>query len=315
MRSLLFHSPDSVELVESAIPVPGPREALLRIEASAICGSELHAKDGSNPGHEAAGVIESAADGSGYRPGERVGISAVTGCGTCRFCSRGEQIFCAQVRVQEGMHADYVAAPVSALRRLPDGITPGEAVLLTGDAFGVPIRALRKVPHRVGGRVVVLGLGPVGLAHVLVRANNGAEVIAIEPSAYRRELAVRLGAAVAVAPGEDIGEAPAMVIECTGIAACVQQSLDMVEPGGTVVQSGWCTAVEIDPARTMLRREVNYTGTWYYTDDDYPSMVASYEGGLPVSAMTTHEFPADRIAEAYRQFVSKETGKIILHWT
>ncbi|MFC7584543.1 zinc-binding dehydrogenase [Nonomuraea antimicrobica] len=249
MRTLVFHSPDAVELVTVPTPEPGPGQALVRIEASGICGSELHAADGANPGHEAAGIVESAPDGCGFAIGERVGISAVTGCGDCRFCRRGEQIFCADVRVHESMHADYVVVPARALRKLPAGISAGEAVLLTGDGLGVPIRALRKVPHRPGERVVVLGLGPVGLAHVLVRARAGAEVIAIEPSEHRRELARALGATMVVAPGEDIGTPPGTVIECTGIPACIQQAFDLVDAAGTVLQSGWCTAVQINPGR------------------------------------------------------------------
>jgi threonine dehydrogenase-like Zn-dependent dehydrogenase len=315
MRTLVFHSPDSVEIVKAPVPEPGPGQALVRVEASGICGSELHAPAGSNPGHEAAGILESAPEACGFTAGERVGLSAVTGCGGCRFCRRGEQIFCADVEVTGDMHADYVVVPVRALRKLPTGISAGDAVLLTGDGLGVPIRALRKVPHRPGERIAVLGLGPVGLAHVLVRDREGAEVIAIEPSEYRRRLARSLGATAVFAPGEDIGAPPGMVIECTGIAACVQQAFDMVDPAGTVLQSGWCTAVEIDPGATVLSREVTYTGTWYYADDDYPAMVEAYQNGLPIGMMSTHEFDAHRIAEAYRQFVSKETGKIIVSWT
>ena len=83
----------------------------------------------------------------------------------------------------------------SSLLELPDGIDPADAVLLAGDTLGVPVRALRRVPAEPGTRVLVLGLGPVGLAHVLVRANAGCEVVAVEPSAARRKLGLELGAA------------------------------------------------------------------------------------------------------------------------
>src|SRR5829696_8832376 len=94
MRTLAWNGPLDVSLVEAPIPSPGEGEALVRIETSAICGGELHAEPGLNPGHEAAGIIERAPSGSGFAEGQRVGLSAVTGCGECDACLRGRQLFC-----------------------------------------------------------------------------------------------------------------------------------------------------------------------------------------------------------------------------
>jgi L-iditol 2-dehydrogenase len=315
MRALSFQAPDDVALVEAPQSEPGPGEALVRIAASAICGSELHAEPGSNPGHEAAGTVERAPADSGFEPGELVGISAVTGCGECEWCRRGIQLYC-QVdrRVHTAMHADYVAVPISALRRVPAGTPARDAVLISGDALGVPVRAHRRVPSSEGERVLVLGAGPVGLGHVLVRAHVGAEVVVVEPSSYRRELALALGASAAIEPSADVEPTPNLVIECTGIPAIVQQALALVEPGGTVLQSGICRSVEISPTETFVSREVTYTGAWYYADEDYPEIVSLYESGLAVERMITHDFPAEEIGDAYRAFVGKDSGKVVLHW-
>ncbi len=315
MRSLCFGGPRDVRLVEVPVPEPETGEALVRIEASGICGSELEAPADSNPGHEAAGIVELIRGESGIAVGERVGVSAVVGCGTCAYCQAGEQVYCRTVTVLSGLHADFAAVPVAALRRLPSGTSADDAVLLTGDACGVPIRALHRVPTPRSGRVAVIGLGPVGLAHVLVRAHLGAHVVGIEPSPYRRDLAARLGAAAVIEPGAGLPWAPDLVIESTGVPQCIRQALAMAAPGGTVLQSGWCTDVRVDPAATVLRNEVGYTGTWYYADSDYPGMVELYEDGLPVSAMVTHRFGADEIASAYRRFVAKESGKVVLRWS
>jgi len=317
MRALRFNAADDVTLVDAPVPEPGAGEALVRIEASAICGSELHANPGENLGHEAAGTVEHAPPASGFATGERVGISAVTGCGSCDACRAGVQLYCTvDRRFHTGMHADYVAMPVSALRRVPDGTPACDAVLLSGDALGVPVRAQRRVPSAGGERVLVIGAGPVGLGHVLVRAQGGAEVVVVEPSAYRSELARELGAAVALAPGEDIGCVPALVIECTGIPACIGQALDVVRRGGTVLQSGLCGCVEVSPTNTFVVREVVYTGTWYYADEDYPEILRLYAEGLPAASLITHDFPADDVGAAYRHaFVSKDSGKVVLDWT
>jgi threonine dehydrogenase-like Zn-dependent dehydrogenase len=81
-----------------------------------------------------------------------------------------------------------------------------------------------------------------------------------------------------------------------------------------VLQSGECSAAEIDPSAALIRREVTYTGVWYYADEDFPEMVRLYREGLPVARMVTHEFAAADIAEAYRCFVSKRSGKVVLSW-
>lgn len=318
MRSLLFKAPDEVELDEVAMPEPAEGDALIRVEVSAICGSELKAPPFTNPGHEAAGVVERAPATSGFQPGDRVGISAVAGCGTCEYCLRGAQIYCADRFPPTGyqnMHADYVSVAVSALRRLPRRISARDAVLLAGDTLGVPVRASRRVPSSAGDRIVVLGLGPVGLSHTLVRAYGGAEVIAVEPSEFRRELALTLGAAAVFPPGFDIGAPPWLVIECTGRPESIQRAFELVAVGGTVLQSGECPVVQVSPSDTFIRREITYTGSWYYADEDYPEMVRLYESGLPLGRLATHVFPAEQIADAYECFVSKKSGKVLLEWT
>jgi L-iditol 2-dehydrogenase len=316
MRSLLFTPPSTARLVETPVPTPREGEALVRVEVSAICGSELHAQPGTNPGHEAAGIIEYVPPGSALRTGQRVGVSAVTGCGRCPECLRGVALYCKNgFHIQTAMHADYVAAPFAALRPIPDGMSATDAVLVSGDALGVPTRTINRVPSRPGDRVLVNGLGPIGLGHTLVRARAGAYVVAIEPSLYRRRLATQLGAAEVLEPGEAIGYAPHLVIECTGLPSCIDFALGAVECGGTVVQSGECSELTMSPSATLIRREVTYTGSWYYAEEDFPSMVRSYQDGLPIAQLVTHEFPADQVADAYALFASKQSGKVVVVWS
>lgn len=315
MRAVCFHSPESVELIEVEEPRPAPGDALVRIEVSAICATELHAPPGSNPGHEAAGIIEHAPSDTGFSRGERVGLSAVTGCGQCRHCSRGVQLYCSHLQIHRAMHADYVAVPVSALRRLPPGTSADDAVLMTGDALGVPVRAHRRVPSEPGERVLVIGLGPIGLGHTLVRAHTGAQVIATEPSPFRRKVALDLGATEVVPPGPIPGPAPSLVIECTGLPDCISLALDVVERGGTVLQSGLCQSVELNPKATIIEREITYTGSWYYADEDFPETIRLCETGLPLGRMITHAFSCEQVSKAYAQFISMDAAKVALRWS
>jgi threonine dehydrogenase-like Zn-dependent dehydrogenase len=310
---------DRVELVERPDPVPGPDEALVRIEASALCGSErgLLAAGGSdtmpNAGHEAAGVVESVPDGSAYTVGDRIGISGLRGCTSCAACRAGCELYCEKgVRPQVGLHAELAAVGLSTLRPLPPGTTPETGVLLAGDALGVPVRSLRRAPSGPADRVVVLGLGPVGLSHVLVRLHAGSEVVAVEPSPFRRALAEQLGATV-LSPDDAAPSAP-LVIEATGVPAVIESAFERCEPGGTLLQSGECAAVQVRPSAQVIHREITYTGSWFYAAEDYPAMLEMVAGGLDVGRLRTHVVAADDAQSAVDAFLGGESGKVVLTW-
>jgi threonine dehydrogenase-like Zn-dependent dehydrogenase len=324
LRSLRCDGGGRVTVVELPDPQPGEGEALIRIEASAVCGSErsifasgVEALDGRvNGGHEACGiVIEPGA--SPFSPGDRVGLSAVHGCGECERCVRGEEVHCRRgmtYTASAGWHAELATIPGASLFPLPAGTTAAGGAMLSGDTIGVAGRAYRRDPTGPGDQVVVFGLGPVGLGHVAIRAFTGAEVIAVEPSAYRRELALSLGAKAAVAPGEPIDARPRVVAECTGRPDCIALALELVDDGGTVHQSGLChEPISIDPM-VFYRREIVYTGDMYYAREDYPAMMELVERGLPLERLCTHEVPAADSQPAITEFLAARTGKVILRW-
>lgn len=316
MRTLALRGDAEVEVVDVDEPAWDPAAARVRIEATALCGSEVGAfrqgRPSGNLGHEAVGIVEHVPDGHGVTVGQRVGISGLRGCNHCAECAVGREMRCAAVRPQLDLHAEVVSVAPWTLRAVPESIEPAEAVLLTGDALGVPMRALNKVPSLPGARVVVLGLGPVGLSHVLVRLHAGAEVVAIEPSLYRRELAARLGAKV-LAPGGDTPPAP-LVIEATGIPDVVRSAFPLATPGGTVLQSGECAAVELQPSAQVVHREVTYRGTWFYGAEDYPSMVGIVQDGLALRHLITHELPAADAQAGVTAMCAGESGKVVLRW-
>lgn len=319
MRALRFAGGDAVELVERDVPRPTEDQALIRIEASAVCGSErksLAAGSDVNSGHEAAGIVVAAPPGSPVPVGARVGVAAVVGCGTCAACRAGGEVRCTDLRgVQVGLHAEYAAVALSTLRVMPDGTDPADAVLVAGDTLGVPVRGVRRAPAPEGARVLVIGLGPVGLATVAVRSFLGNEVVAIEPSPERRALAERLGAAATVAPGEALpdGPEPAVVVEASGRPESVALALKTVVRGGTVLQSGECLSAEISPS-LLLFREIAYVGGWYYASEDWPEMLRLFRAGLDLRRLVTHDVPADRAPDAYAHFLSSASGKVVLRW-
>lgn len=320
MRSLRCEGAGRVTIVEVADPTPGPEDVLVRIEASAVCGSERRAfidgVDGNN-GHEACGRIVDAG-ASGFAVGTRVGLSAIVGCGECDRCLSGRETQCRQglrMARSAGWHADLASVPASAIRELPEGTGPTLGVLLSGDTLGVPARGLRRIPSSIGDSVLIIGLGPIGLGHLVVRRFAGANVVAIEPSRYRRELALKLGATEVLEPGEHVDVRPPLVIECTGRPECITQALEIVDTGGSVLQSGqFRQAVSMDPATDFVNRELTYTGSFYYATEDYPSMLALVEEGLPLQDMCTHEVGGQDAQGAVTAFLEGETGKVVLRW-
>ncbi len=317
MRALRALGSGRVAIAEIDEPRPADGEALVRIEASALCGSErgmLDAGSSTNAGHEAAGVIVTAPTDSGFEPGDRVGVFAVRGCGVCSACANGLETHCVVgATIALGMHAELVSAPARALRRFPQTTSSSVGALLTGDALGVPVRGLTRVPHAEGMTVVVIGLGPVGLSQVLVRSFTGADVVGVDPSPERRELARRGGARLVLGPDEPLPPA-AIVIECTGLAECIALAFDTAQAGGTVLQSGECSAVTINPSRSIIHREVNYVGSWYYTTSDYPQMLRLFSEGLDIASLITHEVAAEDAADAVAAFLDARSGKVILRW-
>lgn len=326
MRALFCEGQGRVTLIEVPNPLPGPGDALVRIEASAICGSERQAflegpagvtAEGcrANTGHEACGIVVEPGS-SHFQPGSRVGLSAIAGCGECDRCLAGQEIHCRREPRITGTdwHAEYAVLPGPCLRELPRGTGPAVGAMLTGDTLGVAGRAFRRDPSSRGDPIVVIGLGPVGLGHVLVRAFTGAEVIAIEPSAYRRELALGLGATTALTPGEALDIKPRLVFECTGRPECIAQALEIVDATGCVHQSGLCHAdVRINPM-LFFKREIAYTGDMYYASEDYQSMLDLLQSGLPLERICTHEIgPADA-QSAVTDFLKGLSGKVIIRW-
>ena len=200
MRALRCLGGGRVSIVEAEDPVAADGEALIQIEASAVCGSERPifergvdalrgaAENAVNGGHEACGIVIDPGSSS-FKIGDRVGLSAVHACGTCDRCRAGREVQCREgwkFTARAGWHAELATLPGISLVELPESTEPAVGAMLSGDTLGVAGPAFRRDPTGPGDRCLVIGLGPVGLGHVAIRAFTGAEVIAIEPSAYRR---------------------------------------------------------------------------------------------------------------------------------
>ena len=330
MRRLRICGKGHVEIETVPDPSPASGEVLIQTAVSAICGSELHEyrNDGlpaGNGGHEAVGTVVALGKGvSGLEPGQRVGVSAIAGCGKCGECAKGRYTWCKQWRFYGNMHAERFVAAALACHRLPDDIAWDAGALITGDGLGVPYHTAAKLAADPGKTVAVFGAGPIGLGNILMQKHMGREVIAIDISAVRIEHARRMGASVALNPQQsDVvgeirarsgGEGADICMECAGRKETLLQCLEAVRTGGTVMLNGEQGALPLSPSDHFIRRDISVRGAWFYHFSEFSEMLRLVRNGLDAAALISDRYPFANAQEAYAKFARGETAKVILEY-
>lgn len=327
MKLLEMTGSATSRVIDTAPPEPAPDEVIIETARSAICGSEMHTyrgegQTGGNSGHEAVGTIIELGDGvTSLQVGQRVGVSAVVGCGDCFECARGQYTWCKSARSRSQMHAEQFAIHARCCSPLPDDLPWDEATLLTGDGMGVPWHTAKKIDRADIETIVVMGLGPIGLGNVLMQAHLGRRVIGVDIIDYRVDFAARLGADVTIKADETLierimdltdGEGADVVIDCAGQRASVANSFASVRRGGIVVFNGESMEEMLAPSRDFNRREIWAVGCWYYFMSEVPEMIDLWRGGLDVTKMISHRFPLDDAPAAFELFDQGQTGKVLL---
>jgi propanol-preferring alcohol dehydrogenase len=319
-----------VEVIEKPRPEPGKNDVLVRIKAAPICGSDLHGIYRSPnphphvPGHEIAGEVAEAGRSSRWKPGMRVCVPAVIGCGTCWMCVKGFTIYCEKPRIlgflEDGAHAEYVSVPESHPLLLPDYVSY-EAGSLVTDPLGVPFHAYKNIGLTARDTIAVFGLGPMGLGAVIVAKFLGAEVIGVEINEYRLNLAGKIGADHLVNPaGEDVKERIMKItggrgldraIECAGQDKTLGLALDLTRKLGKVAIVGENPKATISPSDHFNRKELTLVGGTCFNLGDYDEIMGIMRRGLNPERIITHRFPLKDAAEAYRLFDEGQTGKVV----
>ena len=241
MRAVTFQAPGEVRVDERPEPeLADPGDAIVRVEASGVCGSDLHIyhgrvaiEPGFTIGHEFVGTVVAAGDEvSGVREGDRVLGTYCTACGECFFCRRGDFHKCDHGRVfghgetlgsLQGAQAEMLLVPNAdlTLRPVPDGLSD-DVALFAGDVMGTGYHAVAETEVGAGDSVAVLGLGPVGLCAVQAARAAGAEsVIAIDTVPDRLEMARSFGALPVHLTEEDPRAAAKQVSEGRGVDAAI----------------------------------------------------------------------------------------------
>jgi 2-desacetyl-2-hydroxyethyl bacteriochlorophyllide A dehydrogenase len=341
MRAVTFQAPGEVRVKERPDPELESRtDAIVRVEASGICGSDLHIyhgrvkiEPGFTIGHEFVGTVVAAGDDvTRVKPGDRVLGCYHSACGTCFYCLRSAYHKCDRMRVfghgallggLQGTQADLALVPMAnmTLRPVPDGISD-DVALFAGDVMGTGYHAVAEANIAPGDSVAVLGLGPVGLCAAQVALAAGAsQVLAIDSVPQRLQTAEAFGASAI-----DLNEKPRDVVrELTGgrgVDAAIDAvghpdafdlAIRLARKAGTVVAIG----VYAEPARvhmgliwikalTIKSGHANVIGHV----DRVLSMLQA--GSVDPTPLVTHHMPLDDAAEAYAVYDRREALKIVL---
>ena len=329
MKAVVYHGPGNKTLDE----VPDPKlqddsDAVVRIDAVTICGTDLHILKGDVPevvpgrilGHEAVGtVVETGIAVKEFREGDHVLISCISACGRCRYCKTGMYGQCVNGggwilgHMIDGVQAEYVRVPFAdrSLYKIPEGLTD-EQVLFLSDilptGYEVGVLNGRVQP---GDIVAVVGAGPIGLSAILgARLYSPGKIVAIEPTEARRAWAMKFGADVAVAPDRakdtiaklSEGLGADIAIEAVGIPATFELCADLIRPGGRVANVG----VHGKPATLHLEslwiRNITIT-TGLVDTFTIPTLLKAIQAGtLDPVVFATHRFAFTDAMNAYDTF-------------
>ena len=272
MKAVTLQGPGKIEVREVPDPaIRKPTDAILRVTAAGICGSDLHyysgridAGTGWVIGHEYTGVVEEV--GSQvieFRPGDRVVGVISPVCGTCFYCRNQQSSQCSRKEPfgfgdEPGCQAEYlrVAFADVTLERIPDGLSDEQAIFV-GDILSTGFHAAHEGGIRVGDVVAVVGAGPVGLfAQMSAQLFGPAAVLAIDRVPERLALAERMGAIPVDMAREDAlarihayteGRGADVVLEAVGLPASIKDAFRYVRPGG-VISSVGCTVRPSSPS-------------------------------------------------------------------
>lgn len=342
MRAAVTRAWNDIRIEEVPVPEIESDEALLRVGACGICGTDLKilsgVYEGSWPpvlpfiqGHEWGGTVAALGDAvEGLEVGDRVVAENHKGCGNCSMCRRGRYNLCEAAREKgrsyklyghttQGAFAEYAARPASLLHKIPDNVSFEEGAIVNQGALG--LHAVRRCRIEPGDTVAVLGPGLVGMIVLQLARVVGATRVIVAGRGPRLELARELGAdeVVDYTTGDTAeairsltaGRGADCAFECAGSPAAVADAIGCVRRGGRVALAGLVgnKPVEIVTDRIPLD-EIDVLGV-RSSPNAYPELIKLIAAGkVNVRRLVSRTFPLDSIMDAFEAFRSREGGAI-----
>ncbi|WP_052112106.1 alcohol dehydrogenase catalytic domain-containing protein [Knoellia subterranea] len=326
------------------VPVPGPGQVLLRMRASSICGSDVRAiyrehlghgaeaYQGVIAGHEPAGdVVELGPGVTTLDVGDRVAVYHITGCGSCAECRRGYPIGCtAPTRAahgwqRDGGHAEFMLAEAVSCLRLPENVTHVDGALVSC-GFGTAYEGLLRGQVSGRDRLLITGLGPVGLAAAMLGRHLGATtIIGLEPVAERASLATELGlldvvvtdpADLAGAVGDATnGHGCEVTMDCSGNANAREAALTHTAARGRCVMVGEGGRIDFAVSDLLIHKQASLLGSWVTSLGHMAELLDLLDRwGESPERIVTHRFALSDAGEAYAVAAEGAAGKVVITW-
>lgn len=331
MLAARYYGPGQpLRLEQAPVPEPGPGEALVRIRAAGVCGTELHFLSGVldlgvSPitlGHEMAGEVEAAGDGvSDVRPGDKVLVYYYAGCGECEWCRKGMENLCDRLVAEygffnDGAFAEYIAVPARNLVPVPENLSLEEAASL-GCSATTAVHAAKAIARvQPGETVVVYGAGGVGYALVQLCKHLGARVIVIGRNKEKLRKGRDLGADETVNANADVvagvldltnGRGADAVFELVGTSETMANSVSMLAKRGRLVFIGYSADPFTATTVLLVIKEATVTASVGNTLEEVREAVDLASRGV-IKAVVDREYPLSEVNQALKDL---HAGRII----
>jgi L-iditol 2-dehydrogenase len=335
MKSLRIHGIGDLRLHDEEIPKPDYDEALVRVKAVGICGSDIHwYEDGGTGeagittpfvlGHEFGGLVE-----GGSLDGLRVAVDPAVPCDTCEYCLEGKPNLCpdhyfAGHAPHDGALREYIAWPMKTMVPVPDRFSYEDIAVL--EPLGVAIHTVDLGHVKPGMMVGVYGCGPIGLLTIQVaRAAGASEIVATDILPHRLEAAKALGAdrvIQATPEGDERAQILAdthndgvdVAFEVAGENSAVETAIETAKPGGRVVLCGIPADNQVSFKASSARRKGLSIMMVRRMKHVYPRAVKMVEAGqVDVRSVVSHRFPLEKATEAFELAEKREGLKIIIN--
>jgi L-idonate 5-dehydrogenase len=327
MRAIVAHAAKDLRIESVDVPAPGLKDVQVRIAFGGICGSDLHyynhggfgvvrLREPMVLGHEIAGVVEAVgAEARRVKPGDRVAISPSRPCNACKFCLEGRQNQCLDMRFYgsamrfphvQGAFREVLVCEESQAHVVAAGVSLGEAAM--AEPLAVCLHGARRAGPLLGRKVLVTGSGPIGaLAAIAARRAGAAEIVVTDVADGALGFARKVGADVTInvarhpdalaSYGADKGVVDVM-FEASGNEAALRGGLDVVRPGGVIVQLGLGGEMKL-PMNTIVAKEIEVRGTFRFHEEFALAVTLIGKGLVDVKPLISATVPFTSATEAF----------------
>lgn len=335
MKALLLEEYKKLRVTDMPEPEVGEDEALIRVQACGICGSDIHGFDGSSGrrvppiimGHEASGSIERVGSGvEGVELGARVTFNPMLSCGQCEYCLRDESNLCDSRQVlgvscdefkRHGAFAEFVSVPARNLYIVPDGVSFEHAAMT--EPTTVAVHAVRRTPIKGGETAVVVGTGMIGLLTVqALKVAGCGRVVAIDLADEKLKLAKTLGADVTLNPKTDNvrdaikdltnGNGADIAMEVVGATPTVKIAVDVVRRGGFITFIGNLAPMVELPMQAVVTRELTIFGSCASSTEFPDSLRMLSEGKIKVEPFISARAKLEETPDWFDRLYAAEAG-------